>query len=125
MLVNSLRFLGFHAINEIKRMTQVEYEIRMEAFRLKSLDKERDLAMSAWFNQVVKATKGKTGKPVYERFSDFFNYEKEETKIKQSFNPQYVPYNEKGTKKLLEQERLRKIRNNLAEYRQKKQEEVR
>lgn len=106
-------------------MTQVEYEIRMEAYRLKSLDKERDIAMSAWFNQVVKATKGKTGKPVYERFPDFFNHEKEETKIKQFFNPQYVPYNEKGTKRLLEQERLRKIRKNLQEYRKQKQKEVR
>lgn len=58
-------------------MTFYEYELRMRAYRLKTVDDEYKIYLQAWVNREIKAEKrkGKTrSEPVYKRFEDFFNY---------------------------------------------------
>lgn len=57
----------------------------MEAYRLKRVDEERQTHWQAFLNFAVQAKK-KAGKrrekPVYSRFDEFFDYEKELEKAK-------------------------------------------
>ena len=65
-------------MNDIDCMTFYEYELRMRAYRLKTVDDEYRIYLQAWVNREIKAErrKGKTrSEPVYKRFEDFFNYE--------------------------------------------------
>lgn len=50
----------------------------MEAYLLQKVDREHELHLQAWLNNQVKAEKkvGKTSKPVFKEFKDFFDYEK-------------------------------------------------
>ena len=70
-------------------MTLKEYRLRTEAFRLKSIDRQYFAHWSAFLNFSVraekKAGKNKT-KPVYRRFEQFFDYEKEINRIKKRDN---------------------------------------
>ena len=47
----------------------------MKAYNLARVDNQYDMHMKAWLNQQVQATK-ENGKPVYNKFKDFFDYEK-------------------------------------------------
>lgn len=70
--------------NQIERMTLYEYEIRMTAYNLKTLDEERFIHEQAWANQQVKATKsiGKNKtEPYFKEFKSFFDYQKKEKEI--------------------------------------------
>ncbi len=66
-------------------MTIPEYNLLMEAVRLKEVDKDYRNHLQAFLNFAVKAEKkvgkGKT-KPVYQRFRKFFDYEKEVDRVK-------------------------------------------
>ncbi|MGM9897994.1 MAG: hypothetical protein ACI32W_08585 [Enterococcus faecalis] len=62
-------------------MTLYEYEVRLLAFQLKRLDRERDLYLQAWLNNQIKATKGKKHEPYFKEFKQFFNYEEQENLI--------------------------------------------
>lgn len=79
MVVSGLRYFNI-PIHEIERLTLNEYYTMMEAVELKMLDRRADMAMQAWFNQGVKATK-KSGKSQYNKFTDFFDAEAAEKKI--------------------------------------------
>lgn len=50
----------------------------MKAYALKQVDKDRDIHLQAFVNQVAKSTKqvGKKEVPVYQQFDKFFDYEK-------------------------------------------------
>lgn len=72
-------------------MTLVEYQLRMEAYQLQRVAKQRDIFMQAFANQIVKSTKGKTNpKPVYTKFEQLFNEEKEINKVRSAFEPDFV-----------------------------------
>lgn len=75
-------------------MTLSEYETRMKAFSLKTLDRLHEMHIQAWLNQKVKATKtqGKKEVPMYKTFEDFFNYKEKENEILgiKTFKKQYV-----------------------------------
>lgn len=72
-------------------MTLVEYQLRMEAYQLQRIAKQRDIFMQAFANQMVKSTKGKkTPKLVYTKFDQLFNEEKEVDKVRSSFEPDYI-----------------------------------
>ena len=60
-------------------MTFFEYEARMHAYRLSSVDEQEKMHMQAWLNHAVTATKekGKKQVPVYKDFKSFFDYEKQ------------------------------------------------
>lgn len=72
-------------------MTLVEYQLRMEAYNLKRVAKQRDIFMQAFANQLIKATKGKKNpKPVYRNFEQFFDEEKAIDEVRSNFEPDYV-----------------------------------
>ena len=74
IVINCMRYLDITDFNVIDRMTILEFELRMRAYQLKQLDKERDMYAQAWIHRQSKATK-KSGKPFYKNFRQFFNIE--------------------------------------------------
>lgn len=60
-------------------MSFFEYEARMYAFRLSSVDEQEKMHLQAWLNHAVTATKekGKKQVSVYKNFKDFFDYDKQ------------------------------------------------
>lgn len=74
----------------------------MKAYGLRRVDKDRDMHWQAWLNQQVKATKGKgrSQKPYYRNFNDFFDHEEKEKMI---LNPEPSIEDEK------EKERRKKV----------------
>lgn len=66
-------------------MTVAQYEIMMEALELRMLDEDLHEHRQAFLNFAVQAEKsvgkGKT-KPVYRKFRQFFDYDKELNRIK-------------------------------------------
>lgn len=72
-------------------MTIAEYEIRMEAYKLKQAEKMNEIAQQAWFNQIVKSTTGSSShpKPKFKRITDLFDYQRAIDEIRASFEPNY------------------------------------
>ena len=72
--------MGFKSFAEVDRLTIPEYQLLMEAARLRQIDQDYRNHLQAFLNFAVTARK-KTGKnksrPVYTRFSKFYDYEKE------------------------------------------------
>ncbi|MBO0473240.1 hypothetical protein JZO86_05940 [Enterococcus ureasiticus] len=64
-------------------MTLAEYELRMISYRLKRLNKSREIHEQAWANNQIKTTKkiGKKEVPYFKKFKDFFDMEKQEKEI--------------------------------------------
>ena len=59
---------------EIKRTTLADYEVLTQAYQLHRIDEEFKLHLLAW--QTVQAgASDKSGKPVYRKFSKFYDYE--------------------------------------------------
>lgn len=77
--LNCFRYLDYKSFDEVDRLTIPEYELLMEAVRLKQVDMDYRNHLQAFLNFSVKAQK-KTGKhkskPVYTRFKKFFDYDK-------------------------------------------------
>ncbi|ECC0366196.1 hypothetical protein FM769_04715 [Listeria monocytogenes] len=86
-------------------MTLSEYQLRIKAYRLKDLDRMKDLHFAAWLNHQAGST-NKKGKPFYKEFKDFFNFEEEQRKV---LNPEPQIKNKK---------KLQKIAMNLKKYRE-------
>lgn len=82
--MNCFRYLGFTSFAEVDRLTIPEYELLMEAERLKQVDADYRNHLQAFLNFAVKATKGsgKRAKPKYSSFDKFFDYDKEIKKAK-------------------------------------------
>ena len=61
------------------RLTIPEYNLLMEAVRLKQVDETYKIHLLAWLTFAAKATKksGRNAKPVYSKFERFYNYRKE------------------------------------------------
>ena len=78
--LNCFRFLDFKSFEEVDRLTIPEYKLLMEAVRLRQVDADYRCHLQAWLTFAAKATK-KKGKPVYSKFSKFYNYENELKKI--------------------------------------------
>lgn len=85
MAINCFRYLGFTTFDQVDRLTIAQYDILMEAVDLRMLDRNLHEHRQAFLNFAVqaqkKAGKGKT-RPAYRRFSQFFDYNAELTKIK-------------------------------------------
>lgn len=83
--MNCFRYLDFKSFEEVDRLTLPEYDLLMEAQRLKEVDRDYRNHLQAYLNFVVqakkKAGKGKE-KPVYSTFRKFYDYEKELDKTK-------------------------------------------
>lgn len=66
------------------RLTIPEYNLLMEAHKLKEIDKDYRCHLEAFLNFAVKAEKkaGKNkSKPVYRKFKQFYDYEAEQKKV--------------------------------------------
>ncbi|SHK31616.1 hypothetical protein [Hespellia stercorisuis] len=82
--LNCFRYLDFKSFAEVDRLTMPEYKLLMKAVRLREIDKDYRNHLQAFLNFSVKAEKkvGKNkSKPVYKRFTNFYNYEKEVEKV--------------------------------------------
>ena len=79
MALNCFRYLDYKSFAEVDRLTIPEYELLMEAVRLKQVDMDYRNHLQAYLNFVVKAEKkagkGKS-KPVFSSFKKFFDYKK-------------------------------------------------
>lgn len=64
-------------------LTIPEYNLLMKANALQQLDRDRDIHLQAYMNQLAKATekKGKRQVPVYPTFKDFYDHEKKEQEL--------------------------------------------
>lgn len=96
IVLNSLAYLGLVSIREIERMTFDEYLIRLEAFQLRTIKRNEELAYQAWLNQQVQATTGssKNPKPKFRKFDQFFDTNKMIDEVRGNFEADY-----KATKK--------------------------
>lgn len=83
--LNCFRYLDFKSFAEVDRLTIPEYNLLMEAVRLKQVDMDYRNHLQAFLNFAVKAEKkagkGKS-KPVYSKFKDFYNYDAEVEKVR-------------------------------------------
>lgn len=77
-------------------MTLAEYELRMESYELKNVNKRLDMATQAFFNANVQAVDD-DGKPIYKCFDDFFDYISAINDVRSKYEPNYEPI--KKTKK--------------------------
>ncbi|MBU7568516.1 hypothetical protein KGP39_07150 [Weissella hellenica] len=104
---------------EIETMTLPEYQLAMEAYAIKQTLRREDIAMQAWFNQTVQATKGsdKHPKPRYKNFKDFYNTEEQEDEIRVQFEPNYTS---KHVQQKQEQELIQERFEKLQEMKQQK-----
>ena len=109
IVLNSLAYLGLVSMREIEKMTFNEYLIRLEAFQLRTIKRNEELAYQAWLNQQVQATTGssKNPKPKFRKFDQFFNTNKMIDEVRGNFEVDY-----KSTKK---QNTLRTNENLFAE----------
>lgn len=109
IVLNSLAYLGLESMQEIEKMTFDEYLIRLEAFQLRTIKRNEELAYQAWLNQQVQATTGssKNPKPKFKRFDQFFDTNKMIDEVRGNFEADY-----KATKK---QNTLRTNENLFAE----------
>ena len=109
IVLNSLAYLGLVSMQEIEKMTFDEYLIRLEAFQLRTIKRNEELAYQAWLNQQVQATTGssKNPKPKFRKFEQFFDTNKMIDEVRGNFEVDY-----KATKK---QNTLRTNENLFAE----------
>lgn len=91
-----MAYLGLENIREIEKMTFDEYLIRLEAFQLRTIKRNEELAYQAWLNQQVQATTGssKNPKPKFKKFEQFFDTNKMIDEVRGNFEEDY-----KATKK--------------------------
>lgn len=96
IVLNSLAYLGLVSMREIEKMTFDEYLIRLEAFQLRTIKRNEELAYQAWLNQQVQATTGssKNPKPKFRKFDQFFDTNKMIDEVRGNFEVDY-----KATKK--------------------------
>lgn len=109
IVLNSLAYLGLVSMREIEKMTFDEYLVRLEAFQLRTIKRNEELAYQAWLNQQVQATTGssKNPKPKFRKFDQFFDTNKMIDEVRGNFEASY-----KATKK---QNTLRTNENLFAE----------
>ena len=81
--------MDFKSFDEVDRLTIPEYNLLMEAVKLKQIDIDYRNHLQAFLNFAVKAEK-KSGKykskPVYTKFKQFYDYESEIKKAKAKEN---------------------------------------
>lgn len=115
IVLNSLAYLGLVSMQEIEKMTFDEYLIRLEAFQLRTIKRNEELAYQAWLNQQVQATTGssKNPKPKFRKFDQFFDTNKMIDEVRGNFEVDYKATNKQNTLRTNENlfaERLKEFR---------------
>lgn len=81
MALNAFRYLGFTSMVQVDRLELPEYQLLMKALALRRVDEEYRVHEQAFLNTAARATKGKSGRPVYKKFSSFFDYDEAVKKV--------------------------------------------
>lgn len=85
MAINCFRYLGFTSFEQIDKLTLSQYKVMMEALELRMFDQNYREHRQAYLDFAVRAEKsagkGKS-KPVYKKFRQFFDYERELERVK-------------------------------------------
>ena len=115
IVLNSLAYLGLVSMREIEKMTFDEYLIRLEAFQLRTIKRNEELAYQAWLNQQVQATTGssKNPKPKFRKFDQFFDTNKMIDEVRGNFEEDYKVTKKQNTLQTNENifaERLKEFR---------------
>ena len=115
IVLNSLAYLGLVSMREIEKMTFDEYLIRLEAFQLRTIKRNEELAYQAWLNQQVQATTGssKNPKPKFRKFDQFFDTNKMIDEVRGNFEADYRATKKQNTLRTNENlfvERLKEFR---------------
>lgn len=115
IVLNSLAYLGLVSMREIEKMTFDEYLIRLEAFQLRTIKRNEELAYQAWLNQQVQATTGssKNPKPKFRKFDQFFDTNKMIDEVRGNFEANYRATKKQNTLRTNENlfaERLKEFR---------------
>lgn len=115
IVLNSLAYLGLVSMQEIEKMTFDEYLIRLEAFQLRTIKRNEELAYQAWLNQQVQATTGssKNPKPKFRKFDQFFDTNKMIDEVRGNFEEDYKVTKKQNTLRTNENlfaERLKEFR---------------
>lgn len=115
IVLNSLAYLGLVSMREIEKMTFDEYLIRLEAFQLRTIKRNEELAYQAWLNQQVQATTGssKNPKPKFRKFEQFFDTNKMIDEVRGNFEADYRATKKQNTLRTNENlfvERLKEFR---------------
>lgn len=65
----------------------------MEGYQLRQAERLNEIAISAWWHQAVKATKGtaKNPRPVFSKLEDLYDYDARVDQICGAYEPDYVP----------------------------------
>ena len=115
IVLNSLAYLGLVSMQEVEKMTFDEYLIRLEAFQLRTIKRNEELAYQAWLNQQVQATTGssKNPKPKFRKFDQFFDTNKMIDEVRGNFEENYKVTKKQNTLRTNENlfaERLKEFR---------------
>lgn len=78
------RHFNINDFDTINRLTLPEIDLMTEALAIKEVDRQREIHEIAFLTNVAGATKksGNRSVPVYKKFTDFFDYEKELKKVR-------------------------------------------
>jgi hypothetical protein len=70
-----------------------EYLLRMEAYQLKQIERQDDIALQAWLNREVKATtgKGKSERYKYTKLTQLYDRQEAISRIRSQWEPNYAP----------------------------------
>lgn len=103
-------------------MTLVEYELRMEAYQLKQVDRQNEIAQQAWLNQQVQATTGSKSspQPKFKTFDDFFDKKAAIDNVRSNYEPNYEV--SQMSKSELKQTRAQVFAKRMAEFQRLKRE---
>ena len=71
-----MRYCDIYDPEKLGNITLNQYSLMMKAVNLKRVDREFEIHLQSWTNNQVKATKktGKTTKPYYKTFDEFYDY---------------------------------------------------
>ena len=72
------RYLGFKSLDQVDNITPYEYRLLMKSKELEMVDEEYRIHLQAYLNMSAQAKKrvGKKVKPVYTKFTKFYDYQK-------------------------------------------------
>ena len=72
------RYLGFKSLDQVDNITPYEYRLLMKSKELEMVDEEYRIHLQSYLNMSAQAKKrvGKKVKPVYTKFTKFYDYQK-------------------------------------------------
>lgn len=89
--LSCFRFLGFTSFDQVDRLTIPEYNLLMQAVRLRQVDLDYRNHLPAFLSFAVQAEKrvGKNkSRPVYRTFQKFYDYDAEQQKVLSDREPE-------------------------------------